>query len=271
MLSIKEIESYYPENLRAFKRSLMREYLQYKILEIIFSSNHGEKLSFLGGTAIRILHGNKRFSEDLDFDNFGLTKNEFEYLAAEIVRKLKMEGYNVEIKNIFKDAYHCYVRIPGLLFDSGLSEHKEEKILIQIDTESQGFDYLPESLILNKFDVFCRIRVTQADILLSQKIFAICNRKRKMGRDFYDALLLFGKVKPNFDFLRLKMGIQDMVGLKKQLLSLCKELDFRALSRDVEPFLFSAIEAKKVLAFPDFIKQLSDEKVRTTLLTNLFL
>jgi predicted nucleotidyltransferase component of viral defense system len=234
----------------------MREYLQYKLLEIIFDSNHREKLSFLGGTAIRILHGNKRFSEDLDFDNFGLTENEFEHLAAEIGRRLKLEGYNVEIKNVLKDAYHCYVRIPGLLFDSGLSGHKEEKILIQIDTEPQGFDYLPESLILNRFDVFCRIRATPADILLSQKLFAIFKRKRKMGRDFYDALLLFGKVSPNFDFLRLKMGIQDMVGLKKHLLLLCKNLDFKALARDVEPFLFSAIEAKKVLAFPDYIKQL---------------
>ena len=256
MLSIREIESYYPENLRAFKRSLMREYLQYKILEIIFDSNHGGKLSFLGGTAIRMLHGNKRFSEDLDFDNFGLSENEFEYLAAEIGKKLRLEGYEVEIKNIFKDAYHCHVRIPGLLFNSGLSGHKEEKILIQVDTEPQGFDYLPESIILNRFDVFCRIRATPADILLSQKIAAIFNRKRKMGRDFYDTLLLFGKVRPNFDFLRLKMGIEDTVGLKRDLLSLCKELDFKALAREVEPFLFSAIEAKKVLAFPDYIAQL---------------
>ncbi|MBC8434556.1 MAG: nucleotidyl transferase AbiEii/AbiGii toxin family protein [Desulfobacterales bacterium] len=257
MLSIKEIESYYPENLRAFKRSLMREYLQYKILEIIFSSNIGEKLSFLGGTVIRILHGNNRFSEDLDFDNFELTQNEFECLAAEIGRKLKLEGYHVEIKNVFKDAFHCYVRIPGLLFDSGLSGHREEKILIQVDTEPQGFDYLPESVILNKFDVFCRIKVTPPDILLAQKIVAIFERKRKMGRDFYDSILLFGKVGPNFDFLRLKIGIKDMAGLKNKLILLCKELNFKTLARDVEPFLFSAIEAKKVLAFPDYINQLS--------------
>jgi len=257
MLSIKEIESYYPENLRAFKRSLMREYLQYKILEIIFNSNIGKKLSFLGGTAIRILHGNNRFSEDLDFDNFKLTKDEFAYDAAEIGRKLKLEGYNVEIKNVFKDAYHCYVRIPGLLFDSGLSGHREEKILIQVDTEPQGFEYLPEQLILNKFDVFCRIRVTPPDILLAQKIVAIFKRKRKMGRDFYDTILLFGKVCPNFDFLRLKIGINDMAGLKKNLLLLCKDFDFNALAKDIEPFLFSAIDAKKVLAFEDYIKQLS--------------
>ncbi len=256
MLNIKEIESYYPENLRAFKRSLMREYLQYKIMEIIFGSKQSECLSFLGGTAIRMLHGNKRFSEDLDFDNFGLKENEFENLATRIQKKLKMEGYKAEIKNVFKNAYHCYVRIPGLLFDSGLSGHKEEKILIQIDTEPQHFDYLPDNLIINKFDVFCRIQVTPPDILLSQKIVAIFNRKRKMGRDFYDTLFLFGKVMPDFDFLRQKIGVQDMAELKERLLSLCKALDFAALARDVEPFLFSAIDAKKVLAFPDYINQI---------------
>jgi predicted nucleotidyltransferase component of viral defense system len=256
MLNIKEIESYYPENLRAFKRSLMREYLQYKIMEIIFGSKQSECLSFLGGTAIRMLHGNKRFSEDLDFDNFGLKENEFENLANGICKKLKMEGYNAEIKNVFKHVYHYHVWIPGLLLDSRLSGHKEEKILIQIDTEPQHFDYLPDNLIINKFDVFCRIRVTPPDILLSQKIVAIFNRKRKMGRDFYDTLFLFGKVMPNFDFLRQKIGVQDMAELKERLLSLCKALDFAALARDVEPFLFSTIDAKKVLAFPDYINQI---------------
>ncbi len=257
MLSIKEIESYYPENLRAFKRSLMREYIQYKILEIIFGSNQAGKLSFLGGIAIRILHGNNRFSEDLDFDNFGLKEREFENLAVGLRKKLKIEGYDVETRNVFGNAYHCYVRIPGLLFNMGLSGHKEEKILIQLDTEPQHFDYLPDNPIVNKFDVFSRIRVTPPDILLSQKIVAIFNRKRKMGRDFYDTLFLFGKTKPNFDFLRLKAGIQDTADLKEHLLSLCKELDFKALARDVEPFLFSAIDAKKVLVFPDYISQLS--------------
>ena len=78
-----------------------------------------------------------------------------------------------------------------------------------------------------------------------------------MGRDFYDTLFLFGKVGPNFDFLQKKIGVQDMAELKKRLLSLCKTLDFAALAKDVEPFLFSAIEAKKVLAFVDYIKQLN--------------
>lgn len=54
MLTLQQIEQQYPEALRPFKRGLLREYLQYKILEIIFASEYAAKLSFLGGTARRI-------------------------------------------------------------------------------------------------------------------------------------------------------------------------------------------------------------------------
>ena len=69
MLDLKQIESFFPENLKPFKRNLLREYLQYKILESVFDSRFGSRLSFMGGTATHIIHSNNRFSEDLDFDN----------------------------------------------------------------------------------------------------------------------------------------------------------------------------------------------------------
>ena len=81
MLLIDEIEKAYPEKLRPFKRFILREYLQYKILSYIYASQYGAKLSFIGGTALRILYDNQRFSEDLDFDNLGLDKNALEDLT----------------------------------------------------------------------------------------------------------------------------------------------------------------------------------------------
>jgi hypothetical protein len=62
MLDLAQIESYYPEPLRTFKRNLLREYLQYKVLEIIYDSKAGSRLAFIGGTAIHIIHGAPRFS-----------------------------------------------------------------------------------------------------------------------------------------------------------------------------------------------------------------
>ena len=96
------------------------------------------------------------------------------------------EGYSVEIKIVNKGAFQCYIRIPNLLFDNQLSGYKEEKILIQLDTENQNFDYFPKAFLLNKFDIFTKIFYTPKEILLSQKIWAILNRKTPKGRDFYD-------------------------------------------------------------------------------------
>ncbi len=232
----------------------MREYLQYKILEVVFDSEYGEKLSFMGGTATHIIHQNNRFSEDLDFDNSGLKERDFRQLAEFLQRRLYLEGYEAETKSVFKGAYRCYIKVADVLFESGLSGHKEEKLLIQLDAEPQGFSYQPDKIIINKFDVFVRINVVPLDVLLSQKIYAIFRRKRPMGRDFYDAVFLFGKTKPNFDYLKLKLKIKDMTGLRKNLLQRCKDLDFKRLAKDVEPFLFVANDSKKVLFFCDYIR-----------------
>lgn len=254
MLDINQIESFYPEYLKPYKRNLLREYLQYKILEIIFDSKFSERLSFMGGTATRIIHSNTRFSEDLDFDNIGVTKEDFEQLSKLIQRKLKLEGYTVEAKNTFKGAYRSYIRIPNILFENRLSRHKEERLLIQVDAEPQGFNYNSDKIIINKFDVFLRINVVPVDILLAQKIYAIFKRKRPMGRDFYDAVFLLGKTRPNIDYLKLKLKVKDIDDFKKRLLLKCKKFDFGQLSRDVEPFLFMPSDKKRVLLFPEYIK-----------------
>jgi len=254
MLDINQIESFYPESLKPFKRNLLREYVQYKILEVIFDSRYGDKLAFMGGTASRIIHSNTRFSEDLDFDNLGLNKNEFKQLIQLIQKRLKLQGYNIEAKNVFKDAYRSYIRIPDVLFENKLSDHKQEKLLIQIDTEPQGFHYQLDKIIINKFDVFLRINVIPPDILQAQKIYCIFERKRPMGRDFYDAIFLSGKTKPNLDYLKLKLKIKDSFDLKNRLLLKCNKLNFKQLAEDVEQFLFVPSDSKKVLFFYDYIK-----------------
>jgi predicted nucleotidyltransferase component of viral defense system len=255
MISVNQIEKYYPESMRSFKRNILREYLQYKILEIIFNSRLCAKLSFLGGTALRIVHENTRFSEDLDFDNFKLSESEFVFLTKEIQRGLQRGGFNVEIRNIMKKAFRCYIRLPQVLFDKPMSDLKNEIILIQVDTESHDFVYSPDNLILNKFDVFIQIAVTPPDILLAQKIYALLNRKRAKGRDFYDVVFLLQKTKPNYDYLQQKIGVADSQVLKDKIISHIRDLNLKELAKDVEPFLFNPSDSKKIILFTDYIKQ----------------
>jgi len=134
MLDFQQIKDQYPENMRRFERAILREYLQYKILQAVFDSNHASKLAFLGGTALRIIYGNNRFSEEIDLDNFGLSWTEFEEVIQKVKRFMELEGFEVEIRNVAKDVYRCYLKIPVLLYEQGLSPLQGEKMLIQVDT-----------------------------------------------------------------------------------------------------------------------------------------
>jgi len=255
MLSINEIQTYYPEELRSFKRFILREYLQYKLLEILFEHEYAHKLSFLGGTCLRIVHQQQRFSEDLDFDNFDLTENEFQEISTFINHKMSKLGYVVEIRNIFKGAFHCYIKFPNLLFQEKLSGYTEEKILIQLDTEPHHFSYKPEIHILNKFDVFTPVFTVPKELLLAQKFYAVMNRKRNKGRDFFDIAFLMGQgVKPNYDYLNFKLEIKNQAQLKEAILNKCRSLDMQEMANDVAPFLFNPSAVKKVRFFEAYME-----------------
>jgi len=256
MLSLAQIEQYYSGNEKPFKKNILREYLQYKILEIIFNSAYAKDLVFLGGTVLRVVYNNSRFSEDLDFDNFGLTEEQFADLAQEVKKGLELQGYAVEIKNVFKGAYRSYIRLPKVLFDNDMSAMEEEKILIQIDTVPQAFVYEKEVKLLNKFDVFTQIYATPIDLLLSQKIYAALNRPRAKGRDFFDIVFLFPHTKPNYAYLEKKLGIANGQALKAALLDKTAHLDFVELAKDLEPFLINAEDSKKVKLFREYVASL---------------
>jgi predicted nucleotidyltransferase component of viral defense system len=254
MINISEIKKYYP-NLNGFDRGILREYLQYKILDIIFKSEIGGKLSFLGGTAIKICYGSLRFSEDLDFDNFDLSEDEFVKLSDIIKKELELEGYEVETKNVFKGAFRCYIRIPKLLYANSLTAAENEKILIQVDTAPHNFSYQPNNFLLQKFDIFRNLKITPPDIVLSQKIAAIFGRKRMKGRDFFDTVFLLGQTDFNYDYLKFKLGISNKEELKEKLLAATADLDFSALAQDVLPFLINPDGQEAILNFREYIEQ----------------
>jgi predicted nucleotidyltransferase component of viral defense system len=254
MLDLEQIESFYPEFIRPYRRNILREYLQYKILEVVFRSRAAAGMCFMGGTCIHMVHGNPRFSEDLDFDNRGLSRGDFRLLASDVAKALEREGYSVELKTSFRNAFRAQVRFVGILSDMGLSPHASEKMLIRIDAEPQDFEYDPDKIILNKFDVFARINTVPADVLLAQKFACILGRKRPMGRDFLDAVFLMGKTQPCMKYLKSKLEIEDLPALKREVLATCEKLDFGALAKDVEPFVIDENDTSKVEAFPEYIE-----------------
>ncbi|MBW6473581.1 MAG: nucleotidyl transferase AbiEii/AbiGii toxin family protein [Anaerolineaceae bacterium] len=255
MLDLQQIKEQYTDDLQSFEKSILKEYLQYKILQAIFESKYASKLSFLGGTALRIIYGNNRFSEDIDLDNFGMSWELFAELVERVKKFLELEGFHVQVNSVSKVAFHCYFRFSELLYQQGLSPLHQEKIMIQVDTVSQGYDYQPEIKILNKFDVFTEVRVTPLNLLLSQKIFTAVNRKRAKGRDFYDITFLLSKTKPDLAFLEKEMGIKDPEKLRKDFLERIANYNFKALAEDVTPFVIKQEQISRVLKFKEFWNQ----------------
>jgi predicted nucleotidyltransferase component of viral defense system len=256
MINIDALLPFFPAQVHRNRPFILREYLQYKILEILFDGSFRHKFSFLGGTCLRIVHDNSRFSEDLDFDNFGLSATDFDACATEIRAGLQREGFEVEMRNVHAGAYYCYLKFPNLLFAQNLSGHREEKILICLDTEPQLFDFTPKVHFLQKFGIVSSILVTPPDLLLAQKMNAICNRKRAKGRDFFDVVFLLGNgIRPNYDYLEAKLSVNSPEKLREKILDHCAELNITNLALDVQPFLFHPNEDKKVRNFVPFFEQ----------------
>jgi len=256
MMDLEQIARQFPAHLALQKQAMLREYLQCVILEILFESPFATKFSFLGGTCLRLVYDNTRFSEDLDFDNFGLTDSDFDDVAEIVQKGLQRQGYKVEVSNVHRGAFQCNIRFPGLLFEQGLSGHREEKILIQLDTQSQDYSFESQTFVLNRFGLFTRLVVTPPSLLLAQKLYTLGNRPRAKGRDYFDVVFLFSQShKPDYAYLDAKMSAGTPGLLRTAILKLLDHVNLEDLAADVRPFLFYPEDDRRVRYFREFWEQ----------------
>lgn len=260
MINFEEIKSFFSEGIQknpSHYEYMLKEYFHYRMLDMIFSGEYASKMSFIGGTNLRILHQIQRFSEDLDFDCFNLSREEFMSLTNELIHKLRQEGITVEADDKEKDkmlvAFRRNIVFPGLLFDLGLTGHREKKLLIKIECEPHHYEYEFEKPIIQKFNVFTKIFAPSPAILLSMKTGAVLERGK--GRDFYDFIFLSGKTEPDFGYLDAKFDISNHAQFYDRILESCQEINFQLKSRDFEKLVFDPAETKKVLLFKEYIQQ----------------
>jgi predicted nucleotidyltransferase component of viral defense system len=233
--------------------NIVKEYFQYKLLDHIYSSKFGEKLSFMGGTCIRIIYGSDRFSEDLDFDNFGMSFDEFVQMTAMLKSKFEQEGIIVESRAISSGAFRCYYKIPEVLKSLELSGFEEQKLLIKIDTAYQKYQFRPDVKIINKFGIFQEIIVNPAKIILSQKICALLLRPRLIVRDIYDIVTLYGFTKPDYEYLEKVLKIKTISGLKSRIIKRLEGANLDKLSDELKNFVTSESKLLKVKKFRSWL------------------
>jgi predicted nucleotidyltransferase component of viral defense system len=215
----------------------------------MFRSPWAQSLAFMGDGAIRMIHGNTRFSEDLDFDNQGIDGKAFGELGESVVRGLRLLGYEVEHRVTISSPLRLQLRISGIFRETGSARSAADAVTIGINAEPFLYDYTPDKALLSRFDVFVRIAALPVEVLVALKITSLFTGKRPPGRDVYDIVFLMGKAAPDMRFLHEKLGVGTKEELKARILRRCAEIDFKQCSRDVEPFLFAPQDAEKVLYF----------------------
>lgn len=260
MIQLDAIKNYYPDSLSKniiFHKYILKEYILLLILDYLSSTPFIRKITFIGGTSIRLTLNIDRFSEDLDFDCKSFSKEEFKDMTGGIVKFLINNGLQAEEKE--KDdkklkAFRSNLHFPELLFQMGLTGHKEERFLIKIECQDQLVDYKPEIINIKKCGFFFPMPVPPADVLCAMKVAAMLSRQK--GRDFYDAMFLLSQTLSDFKFLSERCEISSLDELKIAAEKLFETVDLKNKARDFEHLLFNKNNSIRILRAPEFFKSL---------------
>jgi len=242
----------------------LKEIIQELALLGLWRAKFFEHAAFYGGTALRILYGLDRFSEDINFSllspnsNFKLAP----YLEA-ISAELNAMEFNVEISSTTKTTESAIesafikagtqehllkINVPGKIAER-IAKQDRIKIKIEIDTDPPG-GFETETRTLLQPIAFSVNTYKQAD-LFAGKIHAVLQRAwlggRIKGRDYYDFVWYIARDTPvHLTHLeqRLRQNgawTSERQMTKKDLLNLLTEkfaqLNVEQAQRDVLPFL----------------------------------
>lgn len=241
----------------------LKEIFQEIALLGLWRAKFYEKAAFYGGSALRILYGLNRFSEDLDFTllkpmkDFSLSS----YNQA-IVDELNGFGFQVEVKTKNKnvitniesaflkaDSKKQLIEIKAPQDILGRIHHMHTiKIKMEIDTNPPGSFSTEVKTLLQPIPFFVKT-LTQPD-LFAGKVHAILCRpwqKRVKGRDWYDLVWYISRgTSINLNHLRERL-VQSKAWQKNEsftpddLAALLEEkinnTDFNNGKKDIAPFI----------------------------------
>jgi len=260
MISIDQIKSFYPDSLSGsavFLKHLLKEYVQLLVLDYLSATPHVRKMTLIGGTNLRLLKGIDRFSEDLDFDCKDFPEEEFIGMSDEVLVFLQRSGFRVEARDKDKSkltAFRRSLHFPELLFELGLSGHREERFMLKLEAEDQEVPYEPKMELVKGCGLFFPFPVPTDGVLCAMKIAAMLARGK--GRDYYDTMFLLSQAEPDYAFLTARCGVRDLMELKAATEDSLQSVDLSRKRRDFEHLLFHRDNSGRILQFPRFMRSL---------------
>ncbi len=241
----------------------LREIMQEIALLGLWRSKFYEKAAFYGGTAMRVLYGLDRFSEDLDFSllkpmsRFDITK----YLTA-LQKELEAFGFDVRteqrnkaVKSPIQSAFLKANTLNQLLVIETAQDLRQKvprgqvlKIKLEVDTDPPpGFETETKYLLQ---PIPFAVRAFTLPDLFAGKMHAILCRKwktRVKGRDWYD-LVWYAANHPLLHLSHLEQRMRQSGHWEKKgaltpgtfrslMLSAIEQLDISQARKEVTPFV----------------------------------
>lgn len=230
------------------RRSVAREYLQARILQSLQDEGAFLNIAFVGGTALRFLFFLPRYSDDLDFSVIPSKKINFENLLHRIKMNFEAENYKIIIKTgKQKPVIGAFIRFQALLYEFGLSPHKNEVLSVKIEIDTNPPEGAVTAVTLIRRYVTVNILHYDKASLFAGKIHAILARKYTKGRDLFDLVWTLADPSwpaPNFILLNNALYQTKWAGPKinsgnwKSILEVhIKNINWENAIKDAVPFL----------------------------------
>ena len=243
----------------------LREILQEVALLGLWRSKFFEKAAFYGGTALRVLYGLDRFSEDMDFslleplDNFDLA-GYTEFLTKEMKGfgfDVRVERSDKAIKTPIQSAFlKANTRNQLLVIETGeeilqaIPKGQILKVKLEVDTDPPAGFATRTRYLLQPIPFAGRAFVLP-DLFAGKMHAILCRRwrSRVKGRDWYD-LVWYAANHPELHLYHLEQRMRQTAHwkgdapltserFKDLLINAINKLDVEQARREVEPFVKS--------------------------------
>ena len=236
------------------RKNALYEVMQQVVLSGLYRGGFFKEAAFYGGTCLRIFHGLRRYSEDMDFSL--LKKNsEFtlETYFPAIIEEARLLGRTVTItkkdKRNFGKVESAFLKDNTDVYNLTFQTEKTLKIKIEVDTNPPLEFTTEQKLLMQPFSFTTRC-FTLPD-LYAGKMHALTFRawkNRIKGRDWYDfEWYVRNRVPLDFEHLKVRTKEFNNIDLTKELfLELLKERisksDMDAVKADVITYIIDKRE-----------------------------
>jgi len=241
----------------------LREILQEVALLGLWRSKFFEKAAFYGGTALRVIYGLDRFSEDMDFSLLEPSHRfDIDGYTAFLTKEIKGFGFDVRVERINKTRpspvqsafLKADTRNQLLVIETGeeilqaIPKGQLLKIKLEVDTDPPpGFETQTRYLLQ---PIPFAVRAFVLPDLFAGKMHAILCRRWKnhvKGRDWYD-LVWYAANHPELHLYHLEQRMRQTGDWKKDalltpkslkdlLVDAINHLDVDQARKEVEPFV----------------------------------